>query len=864
MKNIFHRESNRLAVRLALYVVLVSTFITIFTSAFQLYEIYKTDISAIELRLNEIRDSYTENIASRLWVANKEELEISLQGILRLPDIEHISVYEDAMLVSEVGKLPDTKTIEREYPLTYVFRNKSQQIGLIKITASLKNVYRHIIDQALAIILSNAVKTFLISGFMLYLFYHLVAKHLRKIADYAKDVSITNLEHTLALDRKENDSQHQDEFDLLVDAFATMQATMSKSVRRMQDSEAHYRSLVESSSAIPWTVNADDLCLFYIGPQIKSLFSFPVISWCEEGFWLDRIHSQDRDRVITAIKNSIASQQGCKFDYRLINGSGDSVWIHAHLGGAYVKNGKSHMQGFMFDASEEHSMHEELRENEEFMESILDNMIDGVITIDETGVIQSFNKSAEEMFGYDADDITGKNVALLMSSTTGDMHNTYVSNYIESEHPNVIGIGRDLVAKRKDDSLFPMRISVTELPTTHNGKKWFIGSCVDLTEQRQQEEQLRRSQKMDALGKLTGGIAHDFNNMLNIIMGYAEILRRKLDNEEMVNFVGEIQNAGKRGAALTRKLLLFSSQQAAEERKTMINEVLHDDRNMLQKTLTARIVLKLDLADELWPVFLDKADLEDAILNICINAMHAMPEGGELHISTRNVALHDHKVRVAGLEPSEYVELSITDTGSGMDVATSAKIFDPFFSTKGDKGTGLGMSQVYGFIQRSHGDIKVFSEQGTGTRIVMYFPRYCGEESNKYKNEIELDEAVLQGDETILVVDDEPSLLMLAEEFLGEKGYRVLTSESGERALEILAEEKIDLLISDVIMPGMDGYQLVSKVKELYPDVKLQLASGFTDDKLDHEDSDQLRENLLQKPFTVDELLHRVRTLLDE
>lgn len=233
MKKYFEFSSNRLARRLALYVVLASTFLTIFTSAFQLFEIYKTHISHIEVRLNEIRDSYSDNVASRVWVANQQELEQTLQGILRLQDIEHIAVYEGTDKVAELGAHPKTDTIERNFLLHYTFRGEVQQIGQMHITASLADTYQDLIDQALTIITTNAVKTFFISGFMLFLFYHLAAKHIRKIAEYAEGVSIHNLDRLLKLDRKDNTNKHHDEFDLLVNSVHAMQQNLATSVSEL-------------------------------------------------------------------------------------------------------------------------------------------------------------------------------------------------------------------------------------------------------------------------------------------------------------------------------------------------------------------------------------------------------------------------------------------------------------------------------------------------------------------------------------------------------------------------------------------------------------------------------------------------------
>lgn len=283
---------------------------------------------------------------------------------------------------------------------------------------------------------------------------------------------------------------------------------------------------------------------------------------------------------------------------------------------------------------------------------------------------------------------------------------------------------------------------------------------------------------------------------------------------------------------------------------------------MLEKTLTARIQLTFKLADDLWPVYLDSNDLEDTILNISINAMYAMEGNGELTFSTSNDHLNSIEAQILQLDAGDYVSLNIVDTGCGMDEKTKEEIFEPFFTTKGEAGTGLGLSQVYGFVQRSGGAINVHSELGHGTHFTIYFPRYLLSDSNADATEENID-ADIKGKETILVVDDEPALLQLTTEILRSNDYNVLNALNGKQALKILGEESVDLLLSDVIMPGMDGYQLSTIVQEKYPAIKIQLVSGYSDNH--HKDiaDDKLNENLLNKPYSSKVLLQKVRALLE-
>lgn len=397
---------------------------------------------------------------------------------------------------------------------------------------------------------------------------------------------------------------------------------------------------------------------------------------------------------------------------------------------------------------------------------------------------------------------------------------------------------------------------------TSNGSILWHGFVTDITSNKEMTDTLRRSQKMDALGKLTGGIAHDYNNMLGVILGFAELLKEKTANQpELNNYVDEISNAGERGANLTKKLLDFSRQRSTLITAIDINKLLLSDQDMLKKTLTARINLKTNLDDKLWPVYLDESELEDAILNLCINAMHAIEDNGEIIITTQNTVISENSATHLGLKSGEYVQLSISDTGCGIDESIKEKIFDPFYTTKGDKGTGLGLSQVYGFVSRSNGAIHVESTFGKRTIFNLYFPKLQDNNTSTPPSKIEEDKGII-GSETILVVDDEQALLDLTYAILSKHGYKVLRASSAKIALELLESKYVDLLISDIIMPEMDGYELASIVQEQYPHIKIQLVSGFSSqENLSHKNN-TLYENMLPKPYNIKSLVTKVRQLL--
>lgn len=379
---------------------------------------------------------------------------------------------------------------------------------------------------------------------------------------------------------------------------------------------------------------------------------------------------------------------------------------------------------------------------------------------------------------------------------------------------------------------------------------------------KQAEEMLNRSQKMEALGKLTGGIAHDYNNILGVILGYSNLLETALDGQpKLANYSQQVILAAERGAKLTQKLLAFTREHDTRAKSLNINFHLQNRQHLLENFVAVGAELKFDLIEDVWPVYLDDNDLEDAILNMSTNSIQAMEAGGQIIYETRNFDVNEIDARNLQIKEGDYVMLCITDTGGGISDEVLEKIFDPFYTTKGTNGKGLGLTQVYGFVERSGGAIKVESTPESGTKMRLFFPRYYDDRAEvSVLNPNQLDNQ--DGVKTILVVDDEPGLLNLSTEVLSQKGYHILSAGNALEALKWFETESIDVLFSDVIMPDMDGYQLAAIVQEKYPNTKIQLASGYNDNKHLNVVDRSLYQNLLPKPYTIDVMLQRIRELL--
>ena len=496
---------------------------------------------------------------------------------------------------------------------------------------------------------------------------------------------------------------------------------------------------------------------------------------------------------------------------------------------------------------------------------MLDNLLDAVIVFEEDGIIFSFNKSACEFFGYSLDEATELNFSSLLVASDSEKFSELLETYRNTGIATRLGSSHDVNMRRKNGEIFPMRLSLSALPVNQNGCGMFVASGQDLTELKLQEERLRQSQRMDALGKLTSGIAHDYNNMLGVILGYAEILLdAQKGNPVLCNYTREIQKAGERGAELTQKLLAFSRKKQVKSKPVDLNVLLEAQQFMLDKTLTAKIDVSLELCPDLWPVNIDAGDFQDAIFNLSINAKHAMEAGGTLSLRTTNQILEESEAELMQLPEGPYVVLEVFDNGVGMDDHILTHIFEPFFSTKGELGTGLGLSQVYGFVERAGGAIDVQSEVGKGSLFQFYFPRSTHDIDDNVNPQSLNGTIELRGTETVLVVDDEAALRRLCQEVLEINGYNVLCAASGEEALEILSRHPVQLVLSDVVMTGIDGYQLSGLIHDKYPDIIVQLISGYSDGRNLQIPADHSHPQRLSKPIKSKLLLQRIRSLLNE
>src|SRR5277367_167427 len=477
------------------------------------------------------------------------------------------------------------------------------------------------------------------------------------------------------------------------------------------------------------------------------------------------------------------------------------------------------------------SAQEGLRRSEINFRSLVTNAPYGICRCDSDGILLSANPALVSMLGYASpSELVDGNLANLYADT--QQWFVVADHFRSSQRFN--GLIADWV--RKDGTPITVRLSGRTIRDERNST-FFELFAEDVTEQRRLEQQLRQSQKMEAVGRLAGGIAHDFNNLLMVISGYCEFLLDRVgDDPALRGPAQEIADAASRATALTRQLLAFSRKQMLAPKVLDLNAVVTDNLKMLNRLIGEDIDLVMVPGGELGAVKADPGQIEQVIMNLAVNARDAMPRGGRLTIETSNVTLDDDYARFhAPVAPGEYVMLAITDTGQGMDSDTPTHIFEPFFTTKGHKGTGLGLSTVYGIIKQSGGYIWVYSESGKGTSFKIYLPRVSASGETIHVQPAET-APVEQGHETILVVEDEVNLRRLARQYLEKQGYTVLEAVDGSAAINISSSYPgpIHLLLTDVIMPGMNGKELAQRLTALRPETRVLYMSGYTENVIGH------------------------------
>ncbi len=634
----------------------------------------------------------------------------------------------------------------------------------------------------------------------------------------------------------------------------------------------------------------DAQAIAHVGSWALELGSRQTVTWSRESLRifglaegtsldaeesLDRIHPDDREQVVRAMRDTLDRDAPYDFDYRIVHPDGTLRWAHGRaaverdVDGAAVR-----VVGSVQDVTERHRALAALRASEERYRLIIETTSEGVWLSDAGFLTTYVNQRLAEMLGYAREEMLGQSVWMFIGDACLD---TAMS--VRERRMDGTAVTYRCCYRRKDGSTCWM-LAKSNAVLDERGQ--FAGSVELLTDVsgqmqleaardelaaalRGSEEQLRQAQKMEAVGRLAGGIAHDFNNLLSVILSYASLATDGLkQSDPLRDDLGEIQTAARRAADLTKQLLAFSRKQVLQPRVIDINRVIEDMSSMLRRLLGEDIELTTLLDQKVSHVLADPGQLEQVVMNLAVNARDAMPQGGRLTLATSNAEIEPAALGGSGnVATGEYVIVTISDSGVGMDASTCARSFEPFFTTKPlGKGTGLGLSTVFGIVRQSGGRISIHSEVGVGTTFQIHLPRT----DRDVDAPVAGSSAVMRrGTETILLVEDEPQVRSVACTILRRNGYAVLETSNAGEAFLVSREHAgvIDLLLTDVVMPRMSGPKLAEELALQRPDMRVLFASGYTDDAIVHHGVFADGVGFIQKPFTPDALLRKVREALD-
>jgi two-component system, cell cycle sensor histidine kinase and response regulator CckA len=626
--------------------------------------------------------------------------------------------------------------------------------------------------------------------------------------------------------------------------------------QKIRESEERFRQLAENMREVFFVASGSLREILYISSGYKLIWGRSCQSLYDDPLsFIATIVEEDRERLFAMVATMQRGITPAPMEYRIRRPDGSQRWILVHAAPIKDATGAVYrLTGTASDVTDRHSAEEALKESETRFRLLTETSFDGIV-VAVNGNVREANQGLADMFGYSIEEVVGRP---LLDFVDAESHALVKERMM---HPTV-GVyecfGRNANGKR-------MVLEVAARSHTFDGQAGRIVAVRDISERRLLENQFRQAQKMEAVGRLAGGVAHDFNNLLTVIMTYTQMLSEDLDEKDSRRSdLEEIQKASVAAASLTRQLLAFSRQQVVEPRHVQLEDVLTGADKMLRRLIGEDIDLVSSFGSDPCSVLLDPHQLEQVIVNLAVNARDAMPDGGKLTLETAVVDLdegyaRDHWPAVAG----RFAMLTVSDTGMGMSEEVRTRIFEPFFTTKEvGKGTGLGLATVYGIVKQSHGFIWVYSEPGHGTAFKLYFPLVTVCEKGLAA---EARKEPVRGSETILLVEDSPVVRAAATRILQRAGYTVIESPTGQAAIDIAAKkhDRIDLLLTDVVMPEMSGREVAEQFIRLRPAAKVLYMSGYTDDAVVRHGILQPGIAYLQKPFTGETLTAKVRAVFD-
>jgi two-component system, cell cycle sensor histidine kinase and response regulator CckA len=635
------------------------------------------------------------------------------------------------------------------------------------------------------------------------------------------------------------------------------QQLIEQAQQQAREQEERFLQLAETIDEVFFVMDAHNGETLYINPAYERTWGRTCQSLYDNPqSFVEPVPAGDRERLIEYMDRISRGEQAGKLEYRIIQPNGNVRWLLAHAVPIRNQHGEVYrIGGVALDITESREAQIALEEIAERLQKLTETSFDA-IDITEDGIIQEANRGYLKMFGYDRmEEVIGLRVTDFVGDASRAEVEERLANNVEGTY--------ELEGRRKDGK--KLLLEATARIHVTRGRTVRITALRDMTERRALEDQFRQAQKMEAVGRLAGGVAHDFNNLLTVILSYTDMLIEGVSPKDpRVEDLSEIRKAAVAAASLTRQLLAFSRRQVIEPRLVNLNDVVESSEKMLRRLIGEDIEVQTTLSSVPLTVMIDPGQLEQVMMNLAVNARDAMPTGGKLTLETANVMLDAEYARDHWpVTPGNFAMLAVSDIGCGMDEQTRALMFEPFFTTKAaGQGTGLGLATVYGIVEQSNGFIYVYSEPGKGTSFKIYFP-LLEQTAVQYAAKPGL-ETPRGGAETILLAEDATAVRVAARQILERLGYTVLEAANGTDALSTAQNgNKIDLLLTDVVMPEMSGRELVDRFAKLRPNTRVLFMSGYTDDAIVRHGVLRPGTAYLQKPFSPDTLARKVREVLD-
>jgi two-component system, cell cycle sensor histidine kinase and response regulator CckA len=628
----------------------------------------------------------------------------------------------------------------------------------------------------------------------------------------------------------------------------------------LEQSEARYRLMVEGSDAVFFYVHDAEGCFEYVSPSVEQVLGYSAAELIGRNYQSLAVAHPLND-VADRLMREAVSTQVIPPTYTAVSRhrEGRAVFleiVERPITQAGVVTG---IHGFARDVTERTAAENRLADLNARLLGVVDTSPLAIVVLDPDLNVQLWNRAAERLFGWPAAEVLGRPYPLRAPPGFEPDPHAVIARIMAGDQM----VGVELKRLARDGHLLNLQFWTAPLRDGSGEVTATLGIYADRSDRLKLEEQLQRAQKLEAIGRLAGGIAHDFNNVLTAIGGHAVLAASMVEQgTPLYEDLREIRRGAERATELTRQLLAFSRQQVLQPRVLELGAVVTELRRMLARLIGEDIDLQTVIPDSLWFVRADLGQIEQVLLNLAVNARDAMPTGGSLHIQLDNVLVHDDAERFPGVEPGEYVELQVRDTGCGIPEEDLMHIFEPFFTTKDvGKGTGLGLATVHGVVAQSGGHLFVDSAVDAGTTFRILLPRAEG--APEPRNTMVYNSS--KGTETVLLVEDEPAVRAVARIILKQAGYTVLEAAGGYEALDLAKQHDgaIDIVLSDLVMPLMGGHALVDRLREKRPDIRVLLMSGYSEEMVLRE-SPAARLPLLQKPFSPDELKHRIREILDD